>query len=115
MDEIDAAQSEEVGLVSLCTELQILEEGKWVDGHIKDGIRLDRATCGVGQDHAHIHDRKGNQIGVINKDGSRSHKTKKMKLTKKDANALRNADYTIPTNNLVEVELHSEMAEILLE
>ena len=99
LDEIYVCDGEEKEWGSLC-------EGQWISGRFDKNIRLDRATHGAGQDHAHIYGRKGNQLGVVNIDGTGSHGTK-MKISKKDADAICTRNYKIPTNRIIEwVELH---------
>jgi hypothetical protein len=88
---------------------QVLEEGKLVSGRFPRNIRLDQATHlqGDGQLHAHIFGRKGNELGVVNLDGSASHSSK-FKLHDKDADTLRGLGFVIPADNLVEWTLWSQ-------
>jgi hypothetical protein len=86
-----------------------LNEGKWISGRFDNNIRIDQATYGAGQQHAHIYGRKGNEIGVINIDGSASHGSK-CRLHDDDANALRTKGYPVKPSNIVEwVELNEQL------
>ncbi len=92
---------DQVAITSRGNEFELLSEGKWTSGRFERNIRIDQPTHGVGQTHAHILGRKGDQLGVVNFDGSSSHGTK-MRLHKKDAEALRGAGASIPKNNIIE-------------
>lgn len=81
-----------------------LEEGKWIDGRFEKNIRVDQPTHGVGQQHAHIYGRKGEQLMVINLDGTASHGTIG-RLSKRDAEALSDRGFEIPANRIVECTL----------
>jgi hypothetical protein len=80
---------------------ELLREGKWVSGRFDGNIRLDHATHGAGQTHAHVMGRKGNEIGVVNVDGTASHGTR-CKLSDEDADALRARGFKIRDDNIVE-------------
>ncbi len=82
-------------------EFQMLQEGKIVSGRYKGNIRIDQPKHGVGQTHAHVYGRRGNEIGVINLDGSSSHGSK-MKLHKKDILALKGHGFDVPADGIVE-------------
>lgn len=82
-------------------EFEELQERKWINGRFDRNIRIDQAAHGVGQTHAHVLGRKGEQLGVVNFDGSASHGTK-MRLHKRDADALRKAGASIKKGNIVE-------------
>ena len=89
-------------------EFKQLQEGKWINGRFDRNIRIDQPTHGVGQTHAHVLGRKGEQLGVVNFDGSASHGTK-MRLHKHDADALRKAGANISNDNIVEwIELSDQ-------
>ena len=81
--------------------VEFLKEGKWVSGRFENNIRIDQPTHGVGQTHAHVLCRKGNEIGVVNIDGSASHGTK-CRLSNADADALRARGFQIKPGNIVE-------------
>jgi hypothetical protein len=55
-------------------EAHRIDEGKWVPTKTSNTMRIDHATHGVGQTHAHIYGRKGTEIGVVNFDGTASRK-----------------------------------------
>lgn len=91
-----------------------LNEGKWVSGRFDRNIRIDQPTHGAGQRHGHILGRKGHELVVVNVDGSASH-GKKGRLHPKDASALRDNGFEIPSNSIIEwIPLDSE-AELLLD
>ena len=80
-----------------------LDEGKRIDGHVPDGIRLDPPTHrqGVGQLHAHVYGRKGNECVAVNFDGTASHGTKG-RLHPDDAKALKAQGFKIRPDRMVE-------------
>jgi len=82
---------------------ELLREGKCISGRFNRNIRIDQPTHlqGNGKAHGHVYGRKGEELGVINVDGSSSHGTK-MKIHDRDADALRAQGFTIPINNIVE-------------
>lgn len=94
----------------------LLREGKWVSGRFDDNIRIDHATHGgPGQTHAHVLGRKGNEIGVVNADGTGSHGTR-CKLSDEDADALRARGFSIRDGNVVEwVVLEGNQPVLLLD
>lgn len=79
------------------------EERKWVDGRFPKNLGIDQPSHlhGAGQTHAHVLGRRGNELGVINFDGTASHDTK-MKLHKRDAEALRARGFQVRPDNIVE-------------
>jgi hypothetical protein len=82
---------------------QFLREGKYIAGRFPASIRIDVATHlrGAAPPHAHVFGRRGDELGVVNFDGTASHGSK-FTLHQKDADALRDRGFDIPTNNLVE-------------
>lgn len=84
-------------------DFKLLQEGKLASGRFPRNIRLDQPTHlqGDGQLHAHVFGRKGNELGVVNYDGSGSHGSK-FKLHDKDADTLRGLGFAIPPDNIVE-------------
>ena len=93
---------------------QALHEGKWISGRFDSNIRIDQPSHGVGQAHAHVLCRKGNEIGVVNIDGSASHGTK-CRLSDADADELRARGFKIRPGNIVEwVKLLSGPVKLLL-
>lgn len=90
-----------------------LDEGKWVKGRFDNNIRIDQPTHGSGQTHAHVYGRKGDEIGVVNLDGSSSHGTK-CRLSDADADALRNRGFTIKAGNIVEWIVLPAQPQLLL-
>ncbi len=90
-----------------------LDEGKWVKGRFDRNIRIDQPTHGAGQTHAHVYGRKGNEIGVVNFDGSASHGTK-CRLSDDDAAALCAKGFTIKAGNIVEWVVLRNQPQLLL-
>lgn len=94
--------------------VRVLSEGKWIRGRFDSNIRIDQPTHGVGQTHAHVLGRKGEEIGVVNFDGSSSHGTK-CRLSDKDADALRAQGFQIKPDNIVEwLALPEQPRQLLL-
>lgn len=89
-----------------------LDEGKWGKGRFDDSIRIDQPTHGAGQTHAHVYGRKGDEIGIVNFDGSSSHGTK-CRLSDADADALRKRGFTIKAGNIVEWIVLPKQPELL--
>jgi hypothetical protein len=85
------------------SKFELLREGKWISGRFDRNIRIDRPTHlhGAGQDHGHVFGRKGDELGVVNFDGTSSHGTR-MKLHDRDADALRLHGFDIRMDNIVE-------------
>jgi hypothetical protein len=79
-------------------------------------VGIDHATHGgPGQTHAHVLGRKGNEIGVVNADGTGSHGTR-CKLSDEDADALRARGFSIRDDNIVEwVVLEGDQPVLLLD
>ena len=95
--------------------IELLREGKWIPGRFERNIRIDQPTHGVGQMHAHVLCRKGNEIGVVNFDGSASHGAK-CRLSDADAAALKARGFQIRPGNIVEwVVLSDEQFNFLVE
>lgn len=81
----------------------LLREGKVIPGRFPSSIRINQATHlhGDADPHAHVFGRRGDELGVVNFDGTGSHGSK-FKLHDKDADALRAQDFKIRPDNLVE-------------
>lgn len=79
------------------------EERKWVNGRFDRNIGIDQPSHlhGDGQTHAHILGRRGNELGVVNVDGTASHGTR-VRLHPKDADALRARGFKARADNIVE-------------
>ena len=82
-------------------EAHRIEEGKWIATDTTNKMRIDQPTYGAGQTHAHIYGRKGNELGVVNLDGTASHGTQ-MRVSKKDAETLRTRGFDIRADRIVE-------------
>jgi len=90
-----------------------IDEGKWVKTKSSNTMRIDHATHGAGQTHAHIYARKGDQLGVVNLDGTSSHGTR-MRVSKQDTEVLRQHGFAIPANRMVEWIVRPEWTSELL-
>ena len=67
-----------------------------------------------GDKHAHIHDRKGNELYALTQNGKPSHGSKPFRLDKKQADALRGEGFAIPKNRIVEAVLIGKVRMIIL-
>ncbi len=96
-------------------DYQRLDEGKLVSGRFQRNIRIDLPThlAGEGKTHAHVFGRRGDQLGVVNIDGTGSHGSK-FKLSDEDADALRQQKFKIPPDNLVEWTFCADVKGLLL-
>lgn len=93
----------------------LFQEGKWVSGRFDQNIRIDQANYGAGQRHAHVYGRKGNELGVVNVNGTGSHGSM-FKLHAADAKALSAHGFQIRSDGLVEwISLHLTDVRFLLE
>ena len=95
------SQLDEVAIAPDEANYEILREGKWVRGSFPTSIRIDQPTSGAGQTHAHVFGRRGNELGVVNLDGTASHGTK-MVLSQQDAAALTARGFKVPDDRVVE-------------
>lgn len=92
---------------------ELLEEGTWTKGRFDKSIRIDRAThLQSGEQHAHVYGRKGELVGVLHFDGSKSHGGDSFKLHDKDAEALRAKGFSIPGDNIIEWVLAGVMPAV---
>lgn len=84
-------------------QFDLLKEGKTIPGRFPTSIRIDQATHlnGNANPHAHVFGRRGDELGVVNFNGTGSHSSK-FKLHAKDAAALRAQGFEIRSDNLVE-------------
>lgn len=91
-----------------------LDEGKWLSGRFDNNIRIDQATHLLGGDpHAHVFGRKGDELVVVNLNGTSSH-GKKGRLHPDDAEALRRHGFQIGTNRIVEWWIADVQGRVLL-
>jgi hypothetical protein len=91
-------------------QYRCLDEGrKWVNGRFQKNIGIDQPTSGAGQRHAHVYGRKGDEIVVVNVDGTGSHGTEG-KLHDKDAEALVLNGFTLRPGRIVEWSVVGEGA-----
>src|SRR5258708_4698320 len=93
---------------------ELLREGKQLSGRFPKNIRLDHPTYGAGMTHGHVHGRKGDQIVVVNIDGTASHGTKG-RLHDLDAAALRASGFKLRDDNIVEWFILGSHQNLLLE
>lgn len=103
LEEISAADTpelDEVYIAHLSRVERLDESRKWVDGSWPKNIGIDDPHAG-GQVHAHVFGRKGNEIVIVNLDGTASHGTKG-RLTQADADVLKNRGFKIRPDRLVE-------------
>ncbi|NUX59291.1 hypothetical protein [Paraburkholderia youngii] len=116
LEELFPTTLEGVFLLAQNQVLEALQEGKWITGRFEANIRIDQPTHlhGDGQPHAHVLGRKGNELGVVNLDGTASHGSK-FKLHDKDAAALRARGFDVSPDNVVEWLFISTMPLVLLE
>ncbi|MFZ6780422.1 hypothetical protein ACO0LD_26630 [Undibacterium sp. Ji83W] len=97
------------------TSIQTLnEDRKWITGRFERNIGIDQPTHlqSDGQTHAHVMGRRGNELGVVNLNGSPSHGSK-FKLHQKDADALRARGFKIRADNIVEWVKQRQMPQII--
>ncbi len=81
--------------------VELYEGRKWIPGRFDGNIGIDQPSHGVGQQHAHVYGRRGDEIVVVNFDGTGSHGTQG-KLHADDADALRARGFRIRSTNIVE-------------
>jgi hypothetical protein len=95
-------------------EYRYLDEGrKWVSGRFEKNIGIDQPTSGAGQRHAHVFGRKGDEIVVVNVNGTGSHGTKG-KLHDKDAEALALNGFSLKPDGIVEWTVVGKVQQLLL-
>jgi hypothetical protein len=91
-----------------------LDEGrKWASGRFERNIGIDQPTSGAGQRHAHVYGRKGDELVVVNVDGTGSHGTKG-RLHDKDADSLILLGFTLRPDGIVEWTIIGKASELLL-
>ena len=110
---IKLPQLDQVILVAGDGTVELQEGRKWVSGRFDRNIGIDQPSHGVGQQHAHVYGRKGNEIVVVNLDGSSSHGTKG-RLHQDDADALQARGYTVRTDRIVEWIALENQPQLLL-
>ncbi|WP_454720434.1 MULTISPECIES: hypothetical protein [Cupriavidus] len=107
---------DEVMLTTDGVSVEVLREGrKWVSGRFERNIGIDQPThlAVDGQQHAHIYGRKGQELGVVNLDGTGSHGSK-FKLHDDDATELRRRGFNVRPDNIVEwVQLNFPLLRVL--
>lgn len=111
---VDLDYLDEILVFETDQDCLLLQEGKWVRGRFGKNIRIDRPTHGAGQTHAHIYGRKGEDIGIVNFDGTGSHGSS-CKLHSADADALRTYGFDIPKSGIVEWVLLDTKTQKLFE
>jgi hypothetical protein len=93
---------------------QLIREGKEYNGRFEGSLRVDNPTHGVGMRHAHVLGRKGEELGVVNYDGTPSHGSK-FRVHDADADKLRTLGFTIPPDGVVEWILLDDQPTLLLD
>jgi hypothetical protein len=90
---------------------EVLEEGKWVKASFDNEIRIDQNThLRSGDQHAHIYDRKGNELYVVTQDGRPSHGSQPFELSTDQADALKRRGFNVPKNRIVEAEAGGKLS-----
>lgn len=116
LERLRALMAEPAGQVVIQTSDDFIVEGKWLKGDYDNEIRIDRAThLRSGEKHAHVHDRKGNEMYAIRYDGKPSHGSKPFKLTQRQGDVLRSQGFKIKKNNIVEAVLIEGGSQFLTE
>ena len=114
--ETDPPYLDGIFLVKDENSFEMLYEGKWLNGRFDRSIRIDRETHHQsGDEHAHIYGRKGNAIGVVNLDGTKSHGGEFFRISDEDAEVLKAKGFTIPKGNIVEWIVRDTMPALLLD
>jgi len=91
-----------------------LREGRnWISGRFDRNIGIDQPSHGVGQEHAHVYGRKGNEIVAVNLDGTASHGTKG-RLHKNDADALQQRGFNVKPGQIIEWYVVEDQPQLLL-
>jgi hypothetical protein len=85
-----------------------------VSGRFEKNIGINQPTSGAGQRHAHIFGRKGDEVVVVNVDGSGSHGTKG-RLHDKDAEALALNGFSLKPGGIVEWTVVGKVQQLLLD
>lgn len=88
-------------LVAKDGTVELREGRKWVSGRFDRNIGIDQPAHGVGQTHAHVYGRKGNEIVAVNLNGTASHGTKG-RLHKDDAEALQKRGFNVRPGQIIE-------------
>jgi hypothetical protein len=105
---------DEIFITENGTDFKPLDEGrKWVSGRFEQNIGIDQPTSGAGQRHAHVYGRKGNELVVVNVDGTGSHGTKGV-VHDKDADALILQGFTLRPDRIVEWTVVGKAPKLLL-
>lgn len=97
------------------SDYQRLLEGKLVSGRFPRNIRVDHPTHlqRDGQQHAHVLGRRGDEVGIVNFDGSGSHGSK-FTLHDKDALTLRSLGFVLPPDNVIEWATCDDARKLLI-
>lgn len=99
--ELDLPVLDRVMVLNTDGRVELYEGRKWIAGRFDNNIGIDQPTHGRGQQHAHVYGRKGDEIVVVNLDGTGSHGTKG-KLNDDDAAALKARGFKVRDDNIVE-------------
>jgi len=93
--------------------VEVLRERTWITGRFERNIGIDNVTYVLGQKHAHVLGRKGDQLVVVNLDGTGSDDTKG-RLHDEDAAALRAKGFEIHPGHLVTWHVLPDAPELLV-
>ena len=100
-------------LVHSDATVELREGRKWVSGRFEQNIGIDQPSHGTGQPHAHVYGRKGDEIVVVNLDGTASHGTRG-RLHKDDAEALIDRGYPVSAGQIIEWIVLESQPKLLL-
>lgn len=93
--------------------VELWEGRNWVSGRFDRNIGIDQPSHGVGQTHAHVYGRQGNEIVAVNLDGTASHSTKG-RLHKDDAAALQTRGFDVKPGQIIEWFVLDDQPQLLL-
>lgn len=100
-------------LVAADGTVELREGRKWIAGRFDCNIGIDQPSHGVGQTHAHVYGRHGNQIVAVNLDGTASHGTQG-RLHKNDVSALQKRGFNVKLGQIIEWFTLDNPPQILL-
>ena len=95
----------------------ILEQRKTYNGRFERNLQVDNPTHGVGERHAHLLGRRGDEYGIVTVSGKGSHEYKgqRFKIHDDDADALRDLGFDIPSDGIIEWVVLGDQPMLLLE
>lgn len=95
----------------------LIEQRKTYDGRFERNLLVDNPTHGVGERHAHLLGRRGDEYGIVTVSGKGSHEYKgqRFKIHADDADALRDLGFDIPSDGIIEWVVLSDQPTLLLD